>query len=134
NAARAVLAMVAGLGALRISRSVTGLAAGVMAGSLATVAVGFRLLHARYGLASASRRVFDPEIARAARREATALWVAGLLSTLHFRGDAEVGIYSAAYRLFEAVMIVPSVVLAVTFPRLARFDADRRRRARFQAG
>jgi O-antigen/teichoic acid export membrane protein len=143
NSVRAVLVLVAALGGLRVARSVTGLAGGVMVGALATVAIGFRLLHARYGLASASRRVFDPDIARAARREASALWVAGLLSTLYFRcdvillrafrGDAEVGVYSAAYRLFEAVMIVPSVVLAVTFPRLARFDADRRRQARFQA-
>jgi O-antigen/teichoic acid export membrane protein len=65
------------------------------------------------------------------------LWLAGLLATLYFRsdilfvryfgGDAEVGSYTAAYRIFEAAMILPSAVMAVAFPRLVRSrDASRR--------
>ena len=39
-------------------------------------------------------------------------------------GDAELGVYGAAYKLFEGALLLPAVVLAVTFPRLARVHDD----------
>jgi polysaccharide transporter, PST family len=50
-----------------------------------------------------------------------------------FAGDAEVGAYSAAYKIFEGLMIVPSVVLAATFPPLARAKDDPERQRRWEA-
>ncbi|NLH49132.1 MAG: flippase [Myxococcales bacterium] len=54
----------------------------------------------------------------------------GLFTVVYFRvdalllerlaGAAEVGLYSAAYRLIEAAMILPAAFLAAYFPRLAR--------------
>jgi O-antigen/teichoic acid export membrane protein len=35
-------------------------------------------------------------------------------------GDAELGLYGAAFKIFEGAMILPSVLLSVTFPQLAR--------------
>jgi O-antigen/teichoic acid export membrane protein len=69
-------------------------------------------------------------LATVALRESLPIWSAGLLSLLYFKvdtlflrpmaGDAELGAYGAAYKLFEGSMMAPSVLLAVTFPQLAR--------------
>jgi len=73
-------------------------------------------------------------LARTALRGSLPIWLAGLVSLLYFKvdtlfvrwlaGDAELGAYGAAYKLFEGAMLLPSVVLAVTFPRLVRAEAD----------
>lgn len=36
------------------------------------------------------------------------------------KGDAEVGIYNAAYRLMEGVFFIPSTIMLVSFPKLSR--------------
>ena len=96
---------------------------------------GLRLLRRGYGLDAGTSR-FDRALWRAAAGEALPLWLATLFSLLYFKGDvvilkafagnAEVGAYSAAYKIFEGLMIVPSVVLAATFPPLARAKGDPR--------
>lgn len=43
------------------------------------------------------------------------------------KGYAEVGIYNAAYRLFEALIIVPSILAIAFFPRLVREVAQNNR-------
>ena len=48
-------------------------------------------------------------------------------------GDAELGAYSAAYKVFEAVMVLPSVVMAAAFSPLARSHGDPRRRRRWES-
>lgn len=40
------------------------------------------------------------------------------------RGDAETGVYTAAYKLFEVLMFVPGTLAAVVLPRMARYHAD----------
>jgi O-antigen/teichoic acid export membrane protein len=68
--------------------------------------------------------------------EALPLAVAGAASLLMFRIDVlllqwlrdseTVGVYSAAYRPFEAALLVPVAIMAAGFPRLVRVAADGR--------
>jgi O-antigen/teichoic acid export membrane protein len=136
NVVRAVLVAVAGLGGLACRRSVVSLAAGVAVGALAAAAWGLVVVRRRYRLPLPFERgTFDRRLARAAFGEALPLWLATLMSVVYFKGDAillrlfagdaAVGSYSAAYKLFEATMIVPSVVLAAWFPALVRADEGR---------
>jgi O-antigen/teichoic acid export membrane protein len=132
NAARAVLTTAGALGGLSLQHSLMGLAIGAALGALASAAVGWWLLRSRAPSAQGRGEgpLLEGAAVRAALREAMPLWLAGLLSTLYFRcdvvlvralsGDAEVGLYSAAYRVFEALLILPSAVMAVALPRLAR--------------
>jgi O-antigen/teichoic acid export membrane protein len=133
NAGRALLTTAIALGALSVARSVVGLATGMMLGALLSAAGGFGLLRRRYGqadLASQSMPARNHERLRATLREALPLWLSGLLAMLYFRsdiifvhylaGEAEVGAYAAAYRIFEGAMLFPAAVMAVAFPRLAR--------------
>jgi O-antigen/teichoic acid export membrane protein len=134
NVARALFALITGLCALHLRRSPAALAGGLLAGVTATAVYGIALLRRRYGLGfqTSERRI--PGAARAAFVEAFPLWLATLLSLLYFKGDvvilkifstdAEIGAYSAAYKVFEGLMIVPAVVLAATFTPLARAKAD----------
>ena len=102
---------------------------------------GLRLLRRGYGLGADTGK-FDRQLWRAAAGEALPLWLATLFSLLYFKGDvvilkafagnAEVGAYSAAYKIFEGLMIVPSVVLAATFPPLARAKGDPERQRRWE--
>ncbi len=142
NVVRALLLAAAGLGALAVRRTVAVLGAGLLAGMLASALYGLRLLRRGYGIGTGTRK-FDRALARAAAGEAIPLWLASLFSLLYFKGDvvilkafasnAEVGAYSAAYKIFEAVMIVPAVVLAATFPPLARAKDDPARQRRWEA-
>jgi O-antigen/teichoic acid export membrane protein len=139
NVLRALLIAAAGLGALRLGRSVSALAVGLLAGMLASAAYGLWVLHRRYRLGFGGG-AFDRALARSAAAEAFPLWLAGLLSLLYFKGDvvilkafagnAEIGAYSAAYKIFEGLMILPAVLLAATFPPLARArnQPDKQRR------
>jgi O-antigen/teichoic acid export membrane protein len=136
NVVRAVLVAVAGLGGLACRRSVVTLAAGVAVGALAAAAWGLVVVRRRYRLPLPFERgTFDRHLARAAIGEALPLWLATLMSLVYFKGDAillrlfagdaAVGSYGAAYKIFEATMIVPSVVLAAWFPALVRVDEER---------
>ena len=142
NVARALLMAAGGLGALAVHRSVGALGAGLCAGM-----VGSGLLRAAPAATRlrprARRRAGSiAQLWRAAAGEALPLWLATLFSLLYFKGDvvilkafagnAEVGAYSAAYKIFEGLMIVPSVVLAATFPPLARAKGDPERQRRWE--
>ena len=142
NVARAVALAGGGLAALAFSRTVTALAAGLLAGMVASGAYGLALLRDRYGLELRRALPSDRALRRRAAGEAFPLWLATLLSLLYFKGDvvllkafsgnAEVGAYSAAYKVFEGLMIVPSVVLAATFPLLARARDNRAQQRRWE--
>src|SRR4051794_32906618 len=141
NVARALLLATGGLGGLAIHRSVGALGAGLFVGMVGSGLYGLRLLKRGYGL-DADTGKFDRQLWRAAASEALPLWLATLFSLLYFKGDvvilkafagnAEVGAYSAAYKIFEGLMIVPSVVLAATFPPLARAQGDPERQRRWE--
>jgi O-antigen/teichoic acid export membrane protein len=86
---------------------------------------------------------FDRSLARSAVAQTLPLWLAGLLSLLYFKGDvvilkafvsdAEIGAYSAAYKIFEGSMILPAVILAATFPPLARANLEPHRQRQWEA-
>jgi O-antigen/teichoic acid export membrane protein len=133
NAARSVLLLAGGLGALAVQRSLVALAAGMTAGSLAGGLYGLSLIRHAAG----PRPAWDPALARLATREGLPIWLAGMFSLLYFKGDAVIlrlaagdaalGAYSAAYKIFEGAMLVPAIVLAAAFPPLARAHGDRAR-------
>ncbi len=140
NVLRAAFTLVAGLAAVRLHPTPAALAAGVLVAVSAAALYGLRLLRRRYDPAPQAGVRPPPGLAAAAFAEALPLWLATLLSLLYFKGDvvilkifstdAEIGAYSAAYKVFEGLMIVPAVVLAATFSPLARAkeDPDRQRR------
>ena len=145
NLARALLSTGAGLAGLLGGGGVAALAGGMAAGTVVACAYGQWLVSGRHGLPTPfSRGVFDRALARTAVAEALPLWAAGLLSMLYFKGDvvllrvfagdAELGAYSAAFRVFEGSLLLPAVVLAATFPPLARAHAagDRARQRRWE--
>jgi O-antigen/teichoic acid export membrane protein len=144
NVARALFALITGLAALRLRQSPAALAGGVLAGVAVTAVYGIVLLRRRYGLGLRTSPRGSPGAACGAFTEAFPLWLATLLSLLYFKGDivilkvfstdAEIGAYSAAYKVFEGLMIVPAVVLAATFTPLARAKADPQRQQRWEAG
>jgi O-antigen/teichoic acid export membrane protein len=133
NASRALITAGAGLVALSTSRSLVALCAGLAAASLVAAVQGLATI-----LSDLPDRSVKPggdtALARTALRESLPLWLASLLSVLYFRvdtlflrsmaGDAELGSYGAAYRLFEGSMFLPAVVLAVAFPSMARAHAE----------
>jgi O-antigen/teichoic acid export membrane protein len=154
NVARALLVTVAGLVTLWWGRSLVALGAGITVGTAAAAVYGLGIIRRRYRLAIA---VVKPPAAspggggrhrglvRAALAEALPLWLASLASLIYFKGDAvllrmfagdaAVGAYGAAFKIFEATMILPSIILAATFPGLVRADAgDRRQRLRSEVG
>jgi O-antigen/teichoic acid export membrane protein len=128
NTVRAVAATGAGLLAVGVWRSIDALCAGMAAASVAGFAYGLAGVLRTHGLGGGAplRR----ERVRDALRQSLPIWIAGLLSLLYFRvdtlflhamrGDAELGAYGAAYRFLDGALLLPAVVLAVTFPRLAR--------------
>ncbi len=75
-------------------------------------------------------------------RDAVPFAVAGLVAILYRRldllmlstwqGDLQAGVYGAAYRLWEALGLVPSSLLDALFPELARRGGDRMLRAGLQ--
>jgi O-antigen/teichoic acid export membrane protein len=145
NVIRAVLVTGAGLGALTLGRSLTALAAGLLAGTLASAACGLWFLGAHYRLLRWPQgRAFDRALARAAVAEASPIWLGTLLGLVYFKvdvvivralaGNAVLGGYSAAYKVFEAVLAFPAVVMAAAFPPLVRAHADPRRQKRGELG
>jgi O-antigen/teichoic acid export membrane protein len=151
NVLRAALTAGAGLWALLRWRSMVALAAGVMVGTVAGLFYGLWMLARRYHLLRGGGRDlasgvggdgFDRALARSALREALPLWLASLLSLLYFRGDtlvlwffsgaAELGTYSAAYKVLDGAMILPAILLSALFPPLARAHGDRERQGRWE--
>jgi len=138
NAARSLLVLGAGLVAIWWRPSVAGLTAGVLAGTIASGAYCLWLVRHR----SAERGAYDPALARKAVRNGLPICLAGLVSMLYFKGDvvilkaisgdAVLGVYSAAYQFFEGAQLVPAIVLAATFPSLARAHLDRERQRRWE--
>lgn len=143
NVARAAFTLAAGLVALRLRPTPAALAAALLAGVSVTAVYGGMLLR-RHGLKLSPRTRPPAGLARAAFAEALPLWLATLLSLLYFKGDvvilkifatdAEIGAYSAAYKVFEGLMMVPAVVLAATFTPLARAKGDPERQRRWEGG
>jgi O-antigen/teichoic acid export membrane protein len=146
NASRALFTAAAALAAISIVHSLAALCAALAAASLGAVLFGAAKLRtcvtARENRPAGGADIgptmkkirdwtrIDSALARIALRESLPIWVAGLLSLLYFKmdtvflrwmaGDAELGAYGAAYKLFEGSMMAPSVLLAVSFPQLAR--------------
>lgn len=129
QSSRAALLAAAGLLALRLTPSLSALCAALALASLLALALSVAAL-----APLAPLRALLPAPTRAeaseALREALPLGAASLLSTLYFKadtfflralaGDAELGLYAAAYKLFEGSMLLPAALLAATFPALAR--------------
>jgi len=140
NVARALLGASLGFGALWLGRDLVWLAGGVAAGTVASGAVGLRLLTRGRGGAIAGH--YQREVARTAVAEAFPIWLAGLFSLLTFKGDvvlvhwlagdAALGAYAAAFRLFEGSQLLPSILMAATFPALARARGDVAHRRRWE--
>jgi O-antigen/teichoic acid export membrane protein len=134
NTFRAVLATTFGLAALGIGRSLGTLCMGTAAASLGGLVYGFATLRGLGPVMRAAGAWLDRAQARAALRQSLPIWFSGLVSLVYFKvdtlflhaltGDAELGAYGAAYKLFEGALLLPAVVLAVTFPQLARAHAD----------
>jgi O-antigen/teichoic acid export membrane protein len=135
NVARALLTMGAGLGALALSHTIGALGAGVLAGTSISAVAAFVLFARRYHLVGrGAEGRFDRAVAREAMEQGIPLWLVTLISLLYFRGDvllmrifvgdAEIGAYSAAYKIFEGAAILPGVILAGAFPPLARAHGD----------
>ncbi|HEY4015601.1 MAG TPA: oligosaccharide flippase family protein [Polyangiaceae bacterium] len=139
NGARAFLTGAAALAALRLSPSLVGLAAGSAIGASASVVVGVLVLRARIPVTVARPAAGTMHVSLGAL---VPLWLTGLLSNLYFRcdvvllqllaDDTQVGLYGAAYRLFDAWTILPGAIVAVVFPRLARLLATRSATARLE--
>lgn len=138
NGSRAILTGVTGLTALAVGRSLTWLCIALVVSSLASCLYGLTLLlllHPRLKVPGSLRALpFDRDLAISALKESLPIWFAGLVSLLYFKidtvflrflaGDAELGAYGAAYKFFEGSMILPSVLLSVAFPQLARAQGD----------
>ncbi len=131
---RAVLTAAFGLVAIEFGRSLASLCLALTAASVGSALYGLTALLRLHPLKGCADLAIDRALARVALHESLPIWLAGLLSLLYFKidsvflpymaGDAELGAYGAAYKFFEGAMIVPSVLLAVTFPRLARAHTD----------
>jgi O-antigen/teichoic acid export membrane protein len=131
NAVRALAVMACALGATALGRSVVALSVGVMAGTVVAGGYGLWMVRSRYHLLlSVDPGIVDRSLGRNAAREALPIWLAGMVSMLYFKGDtlilrafagdAALGTYSAAYKLFEGSMLLPAILLAAVFPPLAR--------------
>lgn len=136
NVTRALAVAAAGFGALWAARSLVALVAGVAAGTLAAALVGVALLRRPL------RGPFDARLMRTAVRESLPIWLAGVFSILYFRGDTvllrwlagdlELGAYGAAWKMFEGSQLLPAMIMAATFPPLARAAGDPERRRRWE--
>jgi O-antigen/teichoic acid export membrane protein len=134
NTTRAV--MIAGVagGAVVVGRSLVGLCAGLGVANAVAFVTGAAMLERRGLLRGPLRRETDGALARRALSQSLPLWFGALLSLMYFKvdtlfvrsfsGDLELGAYNAAYRFFEGSMMIPSVILSVAFPRLARARVD----------
>jgi len=73
--------------------------------------------------------VFDFELLKGFLKESLPMGLATILGLIHFKVDtillsvmkpaADVGIYGAAYRIFENLIIIPGIFVGLLFPRLS---------------
>ena len=129
---RALMIIFVGGIALVVGRSLDALSIALAVASLGGALYGATLTKRAHRLAWGGTA--DGPVAKGAIRESLPIWVAGILSLAYFKvdtlfvrgfaGDAELGAYGAAYKIFEGAMLLPSIVLAVTFPSLVRTGAD----------
>ncbi len=145
TATRALLLAILGVGAVWLGRSLVWLAVGMTLASLASGAYGLWIIGRRYRLPTPfDGGAFDRALARVAIREALPFWAAGLFSLLYFKGDtvllrvmageAELGAYSAAFKIFEGSLLVPVILMTAVFPTLARAHGDAERQRRWETG
>ena len=133
NASRAGFLGAAGFAALMFGRTITALCTGFAVSGLGSLVYGLTILGRLHPLRGRPLRADaqnERALARAALAQSLPVWFAGLVSLLYFKvdtffvrsfsGNAELGAYAAAFKFFEGSMIVPAVLLAVAFPRLAR--------------
>jgi PST family polysaccharide transporter len=145
NGIRACLTLVFGAVALTVGRSLASVASAMALSSGAAALYGMVEVCRIHGVSLSPRSwptAFGPLGVRGILRESLPIGVAGLVSLVYFKvdtvfvrafaGDAELGAYGAAYKLFEGAMLVPSVVLAVLFPRLVRVCDSPRERGRLE--
>lgn len=151
NVTRALVVTAAGLVALHVGRSITAFVSGLAGGTIGCSLWGLAMLARRTGAFSLPglraidatlAGTTDATLARTALVESAPICLAMLLSLVYFKldivvlqefsGQAEVGLYSAAYKVLEATLILPSVLMATTFPPLARIGHDRDRRRRWE--
>jgi O-antigen/teichoic acid export membrane protein len=132
NTVRAVAATGFGLAALGLGRSLHALCAGMAIASVGGFAYGLARVLGMFTVGRGA--LLHRDKVRDALRQSLPIWLAGLVSLVYFRvdtlfvhamcGDAELGAYGAAYKFFEGALLLPAVVLSVTFPRLARAYGD----------
>ncbi len=142
NIARALLIAAGGLGALLCDRSLTALSVGLLIGTCVSTGWGLLILRRRHPSVFPWRGQLEWPFARAALSQSAPIWLATLLSLLYFKADVVIlralggeqalGAYSAAYRIFESVMLLPSIVMAAAFAPLARAHGDRHRQRRWE--
>ena len=114
------------LGALALWRTANAVLAAYAAGGLLVAAATYAVVRARYAVAGAR----PLPVNRALLGQVAPLLLIDFWTLVYFRVDtlllqwlkgyAEVGVYGAAYRLFEALIVVPSVLAIAFFPRLVR--------------
>jgi O-antigen/teichoic acid export membrane protein len=141
--ARAIFTTGAALLALRLERSLTGFGVGTLVGTLGGCLWGVGILRRRYDFPRVvGAPAFDRPLARRAISEAAPIWLATLLSLVYFKidvvilrgfvGDAELGAYSAVFKVFEALTIVPTIVMAAAFSPMARAHGEPERQRRWE--
>jgi polysaccharide transporter, PST family len=142
NICRAMLMVGGGLGALACWRSLISLSVGLLAGAVAASIWAGWLLRRDRLLPRCTAASYDPVLGRKALRQALPMWLATVLSLLYFKGDvfvlrhycgdAVVGEYSVAYKVFEGLMVFPTVVFSAALAPLARANDDPGRRRRWE--
>ncbi len=106
---------------------------GMAAGMVVTAALHVGWLHRR--LARLKPALFDTNFIRDHFSKIIPFGLAGLLTVLYFRvdlvmveaivGESAAGQYGAAFRILEALLMLPSiVVLSALFPRLSRLEHE----------
>lgn len=142
NVARALLVLGGALGGLWLQRSAVSLSAGILAGTTAAGLYGLAVVRRGHLLATTDDSAYDPAVARTALRDGLPICLSGLVSTLYFQGDtlllmyftsdSVVGIYGAAFAIFQTSQQLPAILLAAAFPPLARASLDRQRQRQWE--
>ena len=122
----ALLTVGLGMIAIALGWGYVGLAATALAANVVTAAVLLRALSRDVGAAAP----WDGHLARALMLASLPLMLNALLNGLFFRidvqvlhimrGEAEVGVYGAAYKYIEAFALLPATLVLALFPALAR--------------
>ncbi|MBI4520846.1 MAG: flippase [Gemmatimonadetes bacterium] len=135
-----ILLLVFGAGALWIGTGVVGLAASFVVARAVAVVLSYGLSASQVGRFGFS---FEWRVWVDLQRSALpfgafviVLYLYNYIDTIMLgvlRGDAETGLYSAAYRIYEGLSSIPAILQAVLAPRLARHFVQDRSRHRWLA-